>query len=50
MPFEISFCYCRWYNDVTDIEVKEVCIISRNPQYRRIDNFERELSIFSGDT
>jgi hypothetical protein len=29
MSFEISFyCCCRWYNDVTDVEVKEVCIIS----------------------
>jgi hypothetical protein len=28
MSFEISYyCCCRWYNDVTDVEVK-VCIIS----------------------
>jgi hypothetical protein len=25
---KISFYCCLWYNDVTDIEVKEVCIIS----------------------
>jgi hypothetical protein len=44
MLMEISFCYCRWYNDVTDVKVKEVCIISWNHRYRRIVNFERDFT------